>query len=83
MTNKEILEKFFKGEEVVFPLQPLYNIIKSLQEFGYSEDNTETNGGEMDYWITFIKPNHVPIVVSGCVFHDEDIKIYYKDEEED
>lgn len=42
-----------------------YTLQKMLEDMGYEETNTETNGWQWDFWITMEKDGYKPLWIMG------------------
>lgn len=51
-----------------------------LKELGYEQTDFDTNGWEMDFWITFKKPGEPNIIVGGCGYTFT-LKLYLEERE--
>lgn len=36
------------------------------EEFGYEHKETDTNGWQMDFWLTYVCENKPPLCITGC-----------------
>lgn len=61
-TNTEDVLQFDLADEQLNPSTLGY----LLEETGYEQINVETNGWEMDFWITYSKKDYKNLVISGC-----------------
>lgn len=58
----------------------LYDCEKALEELGYEQYDTDTNGWEMDFWWFFCAEGLPDIYVGGCSYTG-DLYIQFEDEE--
>jgi hypothetical protein len=74
--NKNSPEVDLSGTEI----NP-YTLRKLLEDIGYKEsedEDMETNGWQMDFWIYMYKPGYKPLTISGCGI-TFDLKLHMKD----
>mgnify|MGYP003480931563 CR=1 FL=1 len=45
-----------------------------LEEHGFSEYEMETNGWQVDYWVTS-ENDKVKVTLSGCLFYSNTVKV--------
>ncbi len=72
--DREILELDFSDTE----LSP-YTLQKLIEELGYEDEDTETNGWQWDFWTTMKKKDHKDLCISGTGITFE-LKLSMKEE---
>ena len=71
---KPLLEAFATAEEKPRNMEltnselSAYQLMKVLENLGYHHVDTDTNGWELDFWLTMVhsQDNYHTLVISGC-----------------
>ena len=70
---KEIIEQFLNDEnsrELKIPMMGINKYIELFKEFGYQQDDFETNGWQVDFWL-YLSNDNKKLRLSGDLFYSE------------